>query len=208
MIRIITISREFGAGGSDLAALLGPRLGWPVLDQDIVPRVAGKLRLDDRTVQLFDEHPPTLRARISAALTIPQPDINVLQPTGEAPSHDAIAAATRTVVDEAAATPPLIVVGHGAQCILCARPDAVHVRLVAPLNIRVARVASRLGIDAAKAEAMAQRADADRRAWIQRYFHRDLDDDALYHLRINTGCVAIEEALALVAGLVESRNRA
>jgi len=133
-ISLITVSREFGAGGSDLASELGSRLKWPVLDHDIVHRVAERLRLDDGTVEPFDEHPPSLLARIATVLIVPLPGMYSFPAADDVPSHDAIAGATRRVIEDAAKSLPLIVVGHGAQCIFEDWTDTLSVRLVAPLT--------------------------------------------------------------------------
>src|SRR5258706_14619672 len=103
-IRLITVSREFGAGGSDLASALGSRLKWPVLDHDIVHRVAERLRLNDGTVQLFHEHPPSLVAPIATVLIVSLPGMYSLPPEIEAPSHDPIVQATGRVIQARAKT--------------------------------------------------------------------------------------------------------
>lgn len=204
-VRLITVSREFGAGGSELASELGRRLEWPVLDQDIVHRVAERLRLDDRTVQHFDEHTPSLLARIATVLVVPQPDIYSFPSEGDLPSYDTIAHATRRVIEEMAGSPPLIVVGHGAQSILCNRPDTLHVRLVAPMAERLKRVMTRMRVDAAFGGSLIHRADRDRQAYVQRYFHRDWRSDQLYSVQINTGHVSIAEAVTLLEHIVRER---
>jgi cytidylate kinase len=203
--KLVTVSREFGAGGSDLARALGDELGWPVLDQDLVHRVAEQLRFDDSTVARFDEHPPTLLQRIATVLIIPQPDLYSFPPTGELPSHDAIAAASTRVIEHAARTLPLIVVGHGAQCIFAGRPDAMHLRVVAPPPHRVRRIVARMHIDAAAANTMLSRADHDRQTYMQRHFHQDWYSPLLYDLQINTGRVSIDDAASMVAALVRRR---
>lgn len=205
-IRLVTVSREFGAGGSEVAAELGRRLDWPVLDQDIVHRVAARLRLDRRTVEHFDEHPPSLVARIATVLVVPQPDLYSFPVEGELPSHDTIATTTRAVIEEMGASPPLIVVGHGAQSIFCRREDVLHLRLVAPVAVRLKRVMARLNVDAAFAGTLIHRADRDRQAYVQRYFHKDWRSDQLYTLQINTGHVTIPEAVGLVESIVRSRG--
>jgi cytidylate kinase len=208
MIRIITISREFGAGGSDLAVALGTRLGWPVLDRNIVHRVAGQLRIDDETVERLDEHWPSLLARIAGVLTVPQPEMFTFAPNSDVTSHDAIADAARAVIEEAAATPPLLVVGHGAQCILAGRPDALHVRVVAPHADRLQRVTKRLGIDQGVATTLIRQADHDRRMYVQRHFHRDWHSPLLYHVQVNSGRLSIDECAEFIVGLVRRREAA
>src|SRR5258708_31669128 len=203
-IRLITVSREFGAGGSELAQELGRLLTWPVLDHDIVHRVADRLRLDDGTVERFDEHRPSLLARIAAVLNVLTPEMYSFAAPIEVPSHDAIAAATRRVLEDAGPPLPVIGVGHGAQCICAGRPDALHVRLVAPLDVRVHRIAQRMNTDPAAVSAIVQRADHDRQAYVQRYFHSDVRSELLYDLRINTGRIPIGDAAAIVLPLGQS----
>jgi cytidylate kinase len=205
-IRLITVSREFGAGGSDLAHELGARLKWPVLDHDIVHRVAERLRLNDGTVEPFDEHPPSLLARIATVLIVPLPGMYSFPTPNEVPTHDAIADATRRVIEDAAKSLPLIVVGHGAQCIFEDRTDTLSVRLVAPLHLRLSRVAARQKIGHPIAAELVRRADEDRQAYIQRYFHRDWRSELLYDLQFNTGTIGISEAAAMVTRLVERRS--
>jgi len=205
-ISLITVSREFGAGGSDLASELGSRLKWPVLDHDIVHRVAERLRLDDGTVEPFDEHPPSLLARIATVLIVPLPGMYSFPAADDVPSHDAIAGATRRVIEDAAKSLPLIVVGHGAQCIFEDWTDTLSVRLVAPLSVRLERIAARQKINPTLAAALVRRADEDRQAYIQRYFHRDWRNELLYDLQINTGGVDISEAATIVTRLVERRS--
>jgi cytidylate kinase len=177
-----------------------------VLDHDIVHRVAERLRLDDGTVEPFDEHPPSLLARIATVLIVPLPGMYEFPAEQELPSHDAIAAATRDVIQEAAKSLPLIVVGHGAQCIFADRTDTLSVRLVGPLHARLKRVAFRQNITPAVAWDLVRRADEDRQAYIQRYFHRDWRDELLYDLQINTGAIDLAEAATMVTRLVQQRS--
>ena len=204
--RLITISREFGAGGSELATELGRLLGWPVLDRDLIHLVAERLRLADSTVEHLDEHPPSLAARIATVLIIPQPDHVAYAPPTDLASADRIAEASRAVIATAGESLPLIVVGHGAQCIFASRRDTMHVRVIAPVEERLHRVMRRLGADAGHAATLLRRADDDRRAYVQRYFHQDLRNELQYDMLINTGRVSINEAAAMIAEVVRRRE--
>jgi cytidylate kinase len=141
-------------------------------------------------------------------LVVPQPDIYSFPADAELPSHDTIAAATHAVIEELGSSPPLIVVGHGGQCIFCRRTDVLHVRIVAPLRDRLTRVMRRMNVDAAFGGMVMHRADKDRQAYVQRYFHRDWRGDQLYHLQINTGHITVEEAASMVERLVHGRHEA
>ncbi|HEX5177792.1 MAG TPA: cytidylate kinase-like family protein [Gemmatimonadaceae bacterium] len=206
--RLITVSREFGAGGSELAAAVGAQLGWPVLDQELIHRVAERLRCAHTTVEHLDEHPPSLAARIAAVLIMPQSEMISFPPATDVVTADRIAEATRAAIVEAGKSPPLVVVGHGAQCIFAGRDDALHVRVVAPVEARVERVMQRFGIDAAGAMTMLRRADADRQAYVQRHFHQNWRSELLYDVLINTGRVSIADAATIVVEAAARCERA
>ena len=201
-IDVITISREFGAGGSDLATALGERLGWPILDHALVDRVADRLRLDPRTVEQMDEHPPTLFSRVAAALLIAPVESPMMLDTTEIMSPDAVAEAATAAIHEAANDPPVIVVGHGAQLILATRRGTLHLRLVAHPDARIKRICRRGGCDERTANADIHKVDDARVAYVRRYQHHDVRDPLLYDLVINTSRVTIDQAAELVVAAV------
>lgn len=198
---LITVSREFGAGGSELARALGERLRWPVLDDEVVCRCAKRLNIDQSAVERLREHSPTLLARISAALLVAPPEAPWLD-NSSLLRIDAIAEAALESITEAAQSLPLIVVGFGTQCMFAGRAHALHVRLVAPLDARVARLRARCGWDASTALTKAREMDDVRRRYIQRYFHRDINESLLYDVQINTGKTSIDEAAAMLERLI------
>lgn len=205
-VDLITISREYGAGGSALASELGTRLGWPVLDRDLIRQIAERLQLEDRVVEGLDEHPPSLLVRIAAGLLVTPPEMLVALDTSKIMSPDAVAEAARDAIEKAVQWPPLIVVGHGAQCLYRGRPGTLHIRLVAPVEDRVKRICDRDGIDAVTAVARGRRVDEARAEYMRRYYHSDWRDGLLYDLQINTGRVSIRDAAEMIAGLVRARS--
>jgi CMP/dCMP kinase len=204
-IELITVSRQFGAGGSELARKLGERLNWHVLDDEVACRCAERLHLETSTVERLREHSPTLLARLSSALLVAPPEAPGIDTT-HLLRIDAIAEAAFESIMEAAKSLPLVVVGFGTQCIFADRPDALHLRLVAPMPVRVERLRERFGWDAANAAARARRMDEDRRRYVQRYFHRDVNDPLLYDVQINTGRTTLDEATSIIAQLVRAEQ--
>lgn len=205
-IQLITISREFGAGGSELASALGQRLGWRVLDRDLIARLAERLQLNEDVVERLDERPPARLARLTAALLIAIPENPVPVDPISALDLDHIAAAVRSLIEEQVQELPLIVVGHGTQALFHDRPDAFHVRVVAPIPSRLDRLCARYGWDMAHAEAQLHQLDRARRDYVQRYYHQRIDDALLYDLQINSGRISIPAAAALIAQAVEERG--
>jgi cytidylate kinase len=201
---LITISREYGAGASELASLVGVRLGWRVLDKDIPIAVAKRLGIPADSLERWDEHAPRLLESIGHALMLGSPDLLIDPAHLGRPDARDVAAATRDLLIEAVATPPAIVVGHGAQVIFSDRPHSLHLRLVAPVSDRVRRIVSRRSCTEKEATAITQYVDRDRAHYVKEYLGRDVRDPMLYALQINTGAVAMSEAVAIVLELVDA----
>lgn len=206
-IDLITISREFGAGGSDVARELGARLQWPVLDRELVREVASRLRLDPRHVEPVDECTCSWLARLVASALLMSPPEQHVDVDSHAVVHaDAVAEAARAAILARAQRPPLIVVGHGAQCLFKGRPGTLHVRLVAPMEQRVDRICRRDTCDRVAAAQVARRMDDVRRAYVRRHYHADVRDPLLYDVELNTGTIALETCVELLATIVAGED--
>ena len=200
-VQLITISREYGSGGSELGVLLGKELGWRVVDHELVQQLATRLRCEEGEVVAMDEHAPSFLERLAAVAVVTAPESRV-HSTPWITDPDCIAAAAREVLLEAVRALPLIVVGHGGNCLFRDRPDVLRVRVTAPVDIRVGRVAQRTGITPVQAAATVRRKDADRQQYLQRYYQSNLNDPCEYDLQINTAAVPLEVAARLVLALL------
>jgi hypothetical protein len=205
-VQLITVSREYGAGGSELGVLLGEKLGWPVLDHDLVRQLAARLSCEEGEVVAMDEHAPSFFERLASAATVTAPESRSHSRPWTA-DPDCVAAAAREVLLEAARHPPVVVVGHGGNCLFRGRPEVLRIRVVAPFDLRVKRVAGRTGAPPQRAAADVRRRDADREQYLQRYYKSDMNDPCGYDLQINTGTVSLEEAAQLVIELIQSDAR-
>jgi phage gp37-like protein len=204
-IQLITISREYGAGGSELGVFLGKELGWPVLDHELVQQLAARLRCEEGEIVAMDEHVPSFLERLAAVAVVTAPESRV-HSSPWATDPDCVAAAAREVLLEAVRNLPLIVVGHGGNCLFRGRPDVLRVRVTAPFDVRVRRVAQRTGVATAQAAADVRRKDADRQQYLQRYYHSSLNDPCEYDLQINTGAVPLDAAARMVVALLRPES--
>lgn len=201
-IQLLTISREYGAGGSELGVLLGELMRWPVLDHELVRQLAERLRCEEREVVAMDEHAPSFLERLAAVAVVAAPEARVQSPWATDP--DCVAAAAREVLLEAARTLPLIVVGHGGNCLFRGRADGLRIRVTAPFDVRVRRVAQRTGVSIPQAAADVRRRDGDRQHYLQRYYQSDVNNACDYDLQFNTGTVPLDEAARLVFSLLQT----
>jgi len=147
MVRAITIAREYGGGGASVARLLADRLGWRLLDRDLLNEVARAANVAPAVAERFDERiDPWFHRLVKHALWRGAPDapISVDKPRPvRCRDHGG---GGRKVIEEAARMGNCVVVGRGAQCILHGWPEVFHVFLYAPIEIRKKRVAERRGV--------------------------------------------------------------
>ncbi len=205
VIDLVTISREYGAGASDLARRLGERLGWRVIDSQIPAAVATRLGIPLDALGEWDEHAPGLLESIGHALVLGSPEILLDSSVTSRPDARRVANVTSDYLRAEAETPRAVIVGHGAQALFASRAGTLHLRLVAPLAVRAKRVAARRGCSEQHAMEICRRVDADRMHYVKDFHGRDVRDPLLYDLQINTGRVEMADAAILVSTLADAR---
>lgn len=204
---ILTVSRMFGAGGSDVAARVAASLGWSLLDNAIVEAVASRLGTTTAAVEARDERVSGIAQRLADALSFGSPEILPLlaDNTPMPPTEERVLEVTRRVMVEAVAQGPAVLVGRGAQCLLAERADAVHVFCYAPKAALVARVAARERLSVEDAEKRVQSENHQREQYVKRHWSRDWRAAENYHLCVNTDWLGIERSAELI---VETAQRA
>jgi cytidylate kinase len=200
-ISMVTISREFGSGGGDIAARLAELLHWPLVERDLVRKVAERLDVPEREVA---EHAAGIAERVGIYLADAFPEMLLPPPPTPPVDHEAVRAVVEAILREAAESPPLVVVGHGAQCIFAHRPGTLHVRVWAPLEERVRRVAGRLGLERHEARARTQREDAARDEYLRRHYAIEPAAGIHYDVIVNTARLDVESVAAALAELVRA----
>jgi cytidylate kinase len=203
---LITLSRQYGAGGSEVARLVAAALGWTVVDNDIVDRVARRAGLTPEVVARQDERVPGFVERLARALTASSqeyatPELGVA--VGEEPPD--LVRLTELVVQELAAEGRVVLVGRAAPAVLGTALDALHVKLVAPRAFRIRTAAAAEGLDVRAAEALMDETDASRARYHREHYGRDWDDPAHYHMVLNTGLLGFDDASRLI--VAEARRR-
>jgi cytidylate kinase len=185
---LITISRQYGAGGSAVAALVAERLDWTVVDNDLVDRVAARAGLSRQEVAAREERSPGFVERIGLALAASSAEIltpeaaSALKPMDE----PRLVEVTERVVREIAAQGRVVLVGRAAVAVLARIPEALHVQLVAPRSERIREAAERLGVGAKEAERVMDATDVSRTRFHREHYDRDWADPAGYHMVLNT----------------------
>jgi cytidylate kinase len=204
---IITVSRMFGSGGSDVAALVARTLGWSLLDNAVVGAVAERLGLSTAEVSSRDERVPSLAERIAESMRMATPEFGVpmADVTMTETAETRIVDVTKRVMEEAVQQGNAVLVGRGAQCLLADRPDALHVFCYAPKAFLVQYAVAHRGVDPANAEHEVDRRNREREQYVKRHFSRNWRELANYHLCLDTGRLGIERAAGLVVQAARAR---
>jgi len=206
MVSVITISREFGSGGSEIARILAERLEWKLIDDPLVAEIAKRANVSHDLALRYDECVDPWFHRMFKALWRGGYEGVVSHGELNAFDADAMADLWTRVIRESAEIGHCVIVGRGAQCLLQRRQDVFHVSVFAEMDKRVRNLRGPLRRHVprgADPRTMAEESDQRRASYVRRYFAEDWKDYRLYHLVINSavGFEAAAAAILLAAGL-------
>jgi cytidylate kinase len=203
---IVTISRQYASGGSEIAEQVATQLGWSLFDNAVVDRVAAQLGITPAEVSAREERRPSLVERIASAISLSAPE---MMPTVGDPStalsEERLVAVTSRVVEEAIQAGPAVIVGRGAQCLLASRTDVLHVFCYAPMESLMAYAVSKLGVRPEDARSTVTEMNAQREDYVKRHWKREWRDLANYHLCVNTASFGMSGAAALITRVARER---
>ena len=202
---VITISRLYGSGGSEVAELVAKELGWSLLDNAVIDAVAARLGVSREEVAAREERVPSLVQRLAEALRLGSQDW--LAPLGDkrTPTDEQLVEVTHRIVEEAIARGPLVLVGRGAQEMLAQRGDALHVFCYAPRGALIARSMQRDRLDEEAASKLVDETNARREQWIKKHWNRSWREHSQYHLSVNTAWLGIAGAVELICFAARKR---
>lgn len=189
----ITISKQLGSGGVELARALGQELGWQVFDREIVTSIAEQRKMRDAVLSRLDERAIGAFNDYIAQMLVPND-----------PGQLAYLEELVRVIWGLARQGNAVILGRGANWFLNAR-FGLRVRAIAALEIRADRVAREEGIPLIQAGRKIKEHDAKQAAFIRQVYGRDIDDPLGYDLVLNTG--EIEQDVAKRIALAALREK-
>jgi cytidylate kinase len=204
-IRNITIDREVGCGGVEIAAAIARRLNWKLIDKSLIFDVAKMANVDVEAVKKLDEHPDPFLTRVSRLFWGGGAERGIAN-TDCFDCHK-MTELTRSVLLKAANEGHRVIVGRGAPYILAGREDSFHVFLYAPRQFKIDRVRCYC-TSKEHAEQVIDTADRERAGFIKQHFHIDWPDRHVYHLMLNTtvGEDAVVETVIRAANVMASES--
>lgn len=202
---VITISRQYMAGGSDVAARVAEALGWTVIDDALIDAVAERSGFSPEDVQSLEESVPSFMERFAQSSALSSPENLLSTPNAiDGPATVKLAHVTREVIEELGRQDRLVFVGRAAAAVLTSERDVIHVRLVASLEFRVHEAIDRLGLGEQEARSEVEERDRGRERYHKELFGRDWSDPVNYHLVLNTEVLGRAGAAQLVVARARS----
>lgn len=185
MIRIITVEREYGAGGGAIAKKLVQRLGWKLWDQALTREIARVANVDPTVVERMDERCDSMFQRLMKVFMRGSMERSL--PLGDIGSFDAdsMVQLMERVISGVARTGNCVIVGRGAPYLLRGRPDAFHVFIYAPLEEKIRRLRE-IGKSEDEALDEIESIDRQRVLFVRKYFGMEWPTRELYHMMMNS----------------------
>lgn len=186
VLPVVTISRQMGTGGSEVAQKLVEILGppWRVWDQQIIDAIANHAEVRKEMVQSLDEQAQSEIETVVKSLL----GVGVI----ESPSYHKHLAEVLLTIERAGFA---IILGRGANFLL---PRALRVRLKASLPVRIERVMKQMNLTREQAERVIHQSDRQRAAFVKQMFGRQIDEEGAYDLIIHTDDLSPEGAARII----------
>ncbi len=206
----ITVTRQHGCGGHQIAARVGQLLDYRLFDSPFLKQIASEVGLlREEAVDYSEENykvktflqrlisfnPAEMRISPSSARET-QPDVPRFD---DADSVELVKRIVRVAYEHG----NVVIVGRGAQVILRNQPDVLHVRIIAPMETRLKIVQQTEGLGLEAARQYLEERDKSAREYLARFFNTQWDDPYLYHLTINRAFCEIEQAAQLVVAAAQ-----
>jgi cytidylate kinase len=182
---VITVSRQLGSLGTEMAQKVAEVLQYEFVDKEKIGKVLATYGLPEPDLEKFDEKKPPLW--------------DSLQMQRRKFLHF-----LRAVLTDFARKGNVIMVGRGGQVLLRDLPGVLHLRMVAPFEIRLRRFMEQQKTDEKQATRILRRSDRDSAGFIQSFFDVDWDNAALYDLVINTHKISVDTAVKIILESIRS----
>ena len=200
---VLTISHQYGSGGSLIARDLGQRLSWSVWDKEVVHRIATKYAVEEEYVEEKDERVDSFIERMVGVLGISGFEAAYNVPPPLWLNDGQLVRMTRTIIKEIAEEGKAIIVGRGGNHILAERSRALHVFVFAPQEARVQRVMEVERLPHGDAERRIASMDRLRADYVRTFYHADWCDPTHYHLVVDSALWGESGTADLIAWALE-----
>ncbi len=220
---VITISRQHGSGGLEIANRVCEMLGYQHFDKQVILRATMQVGLSEQEIVDYSEENYKVRgfldqllgrSPIVAQTRVWREDAAGMRTSEQIGlSEEAALTLVQKAVRSAYRAGNIVIIGRAGQVILKDSPGVLHVRVEAPMEDRIQRVKEKIKNERQQytadielrreAQDLIIERDAASLEYLRRFYHVDWDDPLLYHVVLNTGRLSIEQCAGLVVELVK-----
>lgn len=182
---VITISRQMGSWGTEIAHLLSKDFKCKCLDKESLEEAFDEFGISKDSVERFDEKKPgfwdlftTDKARYLHFM--------------------------KSAIFEFAREGNGVILGRGGQILLAELPGVLHVRIIAPIEERIKRIKDQFNCDEIQAENLIQHNDHERNGFYKFFFSENWENSSLYNLVINTGAFSVKTSVQIIKDIIKS----
>lgn len=204
---VITISRQFGAGGITLGKMIAEKMGYTFADSDIIQRVAKEANVSTDWIESFEKEAGSRLSRFISSMVSKRWLDRVLSDERGYLDEQIYLDYLVLIVAQFADEGDVVILGRGSQYILNDHPDAVHILLVDQFENRIQFMMKQYGMAHKKAERMVTNEDRRRMNLFKRLGKSDFDNPQLYHLVLNMGRLDLDTARDMICELVASQQK-
>ena len=207
---VITIARQFGAGGKTLGSIVAEELNYTLVDEEIVELLAHEANVSSDWVDAVERETGSegFFSRLFSRLG-PFRQGYVKVATESNPGYmdgNLYIALLHKIMPRIAEQGNVVIIGRGGQYILADRPDTFHFLLIANLQHRIKFIMEHYNLDEKQAQVVVEK-QSKRRLQLYRYFARlDYDKPELYHMVFNMNWLNLEAAASLVCQLIAQQG--
>jgi len=205
MIRVITIEREYGSGGADIAKALATRLSWKLWDQFLTDEIARLMDCESKVVEERSEKNDPLYYRLFKAFLRGSFEGSLNAQRLKLVDAECVRQMAEQLVMRASNEGNAVIVGRGSAYYLRDHPDAFHVFTYAPFHEKVTRLRQG-GKTEEEATKLAETVDLDRAAFIKQQFDLDWPARHFFHLMVNT-TIGVEAAVEIILNAVATLEK-
>ncbi len=192
----IALSREAGSRGAEIARAAGALLGWPVYDRELLQKIADEKGLSVKLLETLDERHVSWLEGLMRGLGVPQ-----------AGRDGAYLRGLLALLASLGKAGHCVIVGRGASHVL-PHETTLSVRVVAPLDVRVAEVQKRDGVPAEEARRWVELHDRERTAFLKHHFRVDPADPVLYDVVLSSARAGVDECAAVIVHMAKAKEAA
>lgn len=204
---VLTITRQFGAGAALLGEKICEKIGFHMVDENIINEVARKEKISTNWLDAIEKESASnalylLSSIVSKGFFYRTPGI----PADESERKRYLDILNR-IMKEMADKGGFVIIGRGAQFILKDHPKAIHVLLVNEYEKRIRMVSENLKVSRAEAVALIRDKEKQRAHLATNIFKKDIDDPIHYHMVLNAGKIPLEWAVDMLSSMIENQVR-